>query len=124
MQLSKILAFGHDATLLHTRELILRRDGFDVVTATNRAEAGRILSQQPIDLVILCHTVLEPERQSILSLAHAYRPDLKVLVLTTASFASRSWDQDATLCTLDGPPRLLAAVHHLTLHPLHLLQAS
>jgi DNA-binding NtrC family response regulator len=124
MHLSKILAFGHDTTLLHTRELILRHDGFDVVATTNRAEAGRILSEQPIDLVILCHTVREPERQTILTLAHASRPDLKVLLLTTSCFSSHAWDRDTTLCTLDGPPGLLAAVHQLTFQPLQLLQAS
>jgi DNA-binding response OmpR family regulator len=125
MHLSKILAFGHDTTLLHTRELILRHDGFDVVATTNRAEASRILSEHPIDLLILCHTVREPERQSLLSLAHAFHPDLKVLLLTTSCFPSDRWDRySTTLCSLDGPPGLLAAVHQLTFQPLQLLQAS
>jgi DNA-binding response OmpR family regulator len=118
MHLSTILAFGHDTTLLRTRELILRHDGFDVVTATERSEASRLLAEQPVDLLILCHTLREQERESILSLAHASQRHLKTLVLVTTDYAFTSC-QDATLCTFDGPPTLLAAVHQLTSQPVH-----
>jgi DNA-binding response OmpR family regulator len=124
MHRSKILAFGHDTTLLQTRELILQHDGFDVVTASEYAEASRILSEQPVDLVLLCHTVREAERQSMLSLAHAVRPDAQVLVLVRASFDNLTQGHDATLCTVGNPRTLLAAVHELTCHSLEFLHAS
>jgi hypothetical protein len=38
-----ILIFGHDATLLETRQLILERAGFQVWTATEATEALQIL---------------------------------------------------------------------------------
>lgn len=119
MHLSRILTFGHDTTLLQTREMILRKDGQEVLTATAVDEATRILTEQPIDLLILCHTLRQQERESILSLAHTLQRGVKALVLTSTSSGYIATGLDATLCTNDGPPALLATVHQLTSHLVH-----
>lgn len=115
---SRILTFGHDPSLLRSRELLLRNEGFEVVTATEPKEATRVLTEQHVDLLILCHTVREQERQTILSFAHASDHALKALLLIAAPTGFMQSGQNSSLSTLDGPRTLLAAVHGLTDHGL------
>jgi DNA-binding NtrC family response regulator len=112
--LSRTLIFGHDTTLLRTRELILSRAGFDVLTTSDSVEASHILANQPVDLLILCHTLREPERQSILAVAHHAKPALRVLALVANATTSSADGNDATLSIFDGPERLVTVAHGLT----------
>lgn len=47
-----ILIFGHDAILLETRQLILKKAGFQVWIASEATKAVQILVTEPIDLFI------------------------------------------------------------------------
>lgn len=111
---TKILTFGHDSSLLRTREMLLSRDGFEVVSATERSEAIRLMSEQHVDLLILCHTVRDQERQSMLSLTHTPGHTTKALVLLTGTSSFIDAGLHPVLCTIDGPGSLLATVHDLT----------
>jgi DNA-binding NtrC family response regulator len=115
--LSRTLIFGHDATLLRTRELILVRAGFDVLTTFEWTEASEILANQSVDLLILCHTLRESERQSILAVAHIAKPALRVLVLAADSSGSSADGNEATLSIFDGPEKLVTVAHGLTGDP-------
>jgi DNA-binding response OmpR family regulator len=67
----RVLIFGHDMTLLKTRELILSQAGSDICITTDGTEATRILASQSVHLLILCHTLREGDRSAILSIAHS-----------------------------------------------------
>jgi DNA-binding response OmpR family regulator len=110
----RILIFGYDTTLLRTRQLILSKAGFDTLTTTQLAEACRILSGQTVDLLILCHTLHETERKSILALARVSQETISVLTLVANASSYTTDGQDGILSTLDGPDILLAALHRLT----------
>jgi DNA-binding NtrC family response regulator len=111
---SRTLIFGHDTTLLRTRELILSRAGFDVLTTSDPLEASELLANQPVDLLILCHTLHDPERQSILAVAHIAKPALRVLALVANATASSADGNEATLSIFDGPEKLVTVAHGLT----------
>ena len=63
----KILVYGNDSTLLHTRRLVLASAGFEVDTVSSLRQFRRFAdSAEPsYELFILCHTVVEEERRRI-----------------------------------------------------------
>jgi len=121
---TRILTFGHDPSLLRTREMLLSRDGFEVVSATEGAEATRLFSEQHVDLLILCHTLREQECESMLSLTHTPGHETKALVLRTPTSSFIDAGTHPVMCIIDGPSSLLATVHHLTDHSQPLSQAA
>lgn len=116
MQSSRILVFGHDPILLSTRTMILRREGFDVLTSSDLPQATRLLDQHPVDLLILCHTAHPEEQQTLLSLAHTALRDTRTLVLFAGDPGSTPSAPDPTLSILEGPHSLLSTVHGLINH--------
>jgi DNA-binding NtrC family response regulator len=101
-----ILIFGHDATLLETRRLVLKTAGFQVWTALKATDAVQILSAQPIGLFVLCRTLSNRECEGVLETAHALRPDMKNLVLGLED------RRDMFLTTFLGPKSLIALIQH------------
>ena len=114
----RVLIFGHDMTLLMTRELILRRVALEICITTDHTEATRILASEPVHLLILCHTLREAERSAILAVAHSLQKDLTSLLLVANESGNAPFGQDVTLSTFDGPYTLLAAVCRLTHTPV------
>ena len=78
-----VLVYGHDGRLLDTRRLVLSAAGLHVLTAARPEEAERLLMQQPVDLLLLCHTLSETERDAMLSDSRARWPQMKLLLVTT-----------------------------------------
>jgi len=114
----RVLIFGHDMTLLMTRELILSRAGLDVRMTTDHTEATRILASGSVHLLILCHTLREGHLNAILSVAQSLQKDLKTLILVVNESAYVPFGQHAKLSTFDGPDTLLATVCRLTHMPV------
>lgn len=114
----RVLIFGHDMTLLMTRELILRRAGLEICITTDHTEATRILASGPVHVLILCHTLREADLNAILSVARSLQRDLKFLLLVANESAYAPFGLDATLSTFDGPDTLLSAVCGLTHTPV------
>jgi CheY-like chemotaxis protein len=110
---TRILNFGHDRTLLSTRGQVLSQDGFEVVSVTDSGQAIGALIAQRVDLLVLCHTLLEPERQRILSIARTSGQETKALVLLTPSSGLIPADSPTSVCSIDGPRSLLATIHEL-----------
>jgi len=76
-----ILVFGHDAVLLETRRLILKRGGFQVWIATTATDAVQVLLTEPIELFILCQSLSPVECEHALEAAHTLRPDVENLIM-------------------------------------------
>jgi hypothetical protein len=63
----KILVYGNDSSLLHTRRLVLASAGFEVDTVSDLTQFRHFANsaEPPYELFILCHTVTEAERRQI-----------------------------------------------------------
>jgi len=103
-----ILLYGHYPTLLKTRRWILENAGFRVWTATQHAEVEDILSAEPIDLLIMGHTLSAKDCEMALAAARRLRPEMKMLVLTENSFMHFGEEQDGVASAVDGPRALIA----------------
>ena len=103
-----ILMYGTDAGLLHTRALVLQRAGYRVTAVQDwgRAEASPV-----VDLVILCHTLGQKERQKALASASDHWPAAEKLCLTKT--AAGDLDCDHTFQCLQGPEQLIRTVGKL-----------
>jgi DNA-binding NtrC family response regulator len=107
-----ILIFGHDAILLETRRLILKKAGFQVWIAIEATAAVKVLVREPIDLFILCQSLPLDECVSILKTAHTLRPDMENLVLAgeTLGLSADEADKHDTFLTTFLDPRALIAL--------------
>jgi len=110
--LSRVVLYGYDALLLSTRELLLQHAGFEVRSTSDHKQLMRLLYEHAPNLLIVCHTIPEPECHAVLMAAHAARPAPKTLVLTTRFSGPCETGEDSVL-TLDGPQTLLAAARQL-----------
>jgi hypothetical protein len=108
-----VLLFGHDTTLLRTRKLILENVQFSVEIATNAAELERALAGRPAHLLILCHSLGEPDLDRSLVCARRAQPSIKTLLLYTSSCKLCAADPDGIFCVFDGPEALVAAARQL-----------
>jgi two-component system, NtrC family, response regulator HydG len=82
---ARILVVDDEAAICLTLDMLLRRVGYSVTTATNGEEALAWLMQRPFDLLLLD---LELPGMSGLSVAHyarEYHPSAVVLFLTGSS---------------------------------------
>jgi CheY-like chemotaxis protein len=108
----KVLVYGNDPILLMTRRLILEKVGCRVLTTMEFADAMLILMNQQIDLLVVCHSLRDEERQGILETARALKPDIKTVILRFTRFRGRDISGEGAefVDGLDGPASLLAAV--------------
>jgi DNA-binding response OmpR family regulator len=107
-----ILIFGHDAILLETRRLILKKAGFQVWIATEATAAVKVLVREPIDLFILCQSLPLDECVSILKTAHTLRPDMENLVLAGETLGLSADKHDTFLTTFLDPHALIALIQN------------
>jgi DNA-binding response OmpR family regulator len=63
----RVLIYGLDPILLDTRRLILQHAGLSVEIAHGPEEFGQMTASRPYDLLVLCHTVPDEQRETISS---------------------------------------------------------
>jgi hypothetical protein len=108
----RVLCYGHDETLLHTRELILSRE-FSVEACRDLAGLSDSISRGPVDLVLICQSVSQEECDEVIERVRVESPESKVLVLHESTPGACSVHSDATMEHLEGPPELLHKIHSL-----------
>jgi len=64
--MSRILSISYDEALLHTREMLLRREGFAVESALGFSEAVQACEKSEFDLVIMGHSIPPAEREQLI----------------------------------------------------------
>ena len=104
-----ILIYGNEQLLVSTRRLILEKAGYQVFSAT-RFDSGLLaLVNERINVLLLCHSLYEQERRSILETARAVKPDVKTLVF---GFDGREVELNGagTFERLDGPAALVNSI--------------
>ena len=104
-----ILISGNDAMLLTTRRMIFEQAGYTVFTTGTLSNARLVLMNHQIDVLVLCQSLDDNDRASILRVAHLLQPEIKCASL---SFDGRevAIDDAETHRGLSGPPSLLAAI--------------
>jgi hypothetical protein len=109
----KILLVGQDVRLLGTRAAVLRKTRAEVNYCLGSQAAGRVKTERP-DLVVLCHSLLEGEAESIADEIRRCCKATKVLMVLSevgAAFALQDRKFDA-LCS-SRPDRLIACANGL-----------
>ena len=119
MQPPSILVYGREPVLLQSRHWVFEVAGFRVASAANLAKARQIAQREPIDLLVLCHTLSKDEYREAVAWADSL-PGLKRIVLLPAGAPCSEVSSEEVLNQLAGPRELVAAAHRL----LPVLQAA
>ena len=78
--MGKILSAGLDASLLFTREMVLRQTGAEIWSA--KAEpALALIEGQFFDMILLCHTLPDEDVLRMVKLVALFWPNSRVLLL-------------------------------------------
>ena len=109
-----LLLYGRNAELLYVRKLVLRSAGHEVRIATEPQAVEQMIQKACPDVLILCHTLLDPERARVLDRMLSLCPGTKALILL-AGKRSPPEGSHASLATLEGPRRLLEVVDRLAM---------
>ncbi len=79
---AKILVVDDDEDILETLSIILKRKGYDVITAPNGAEAIKIIEKEPLALIICDHKMPGISGIEVLQRASEIIPDTHRVLLT------------------------------------------
>lgn len=112
----KILLAGQDFRLLATRAAILGRTNARVVCC-NAAEALKVLEGEGFDLVVLCHSLAEPDAAGITAAAHRRWPRTRILMVVSDASGQRLYRGVEFDATSSPEP------DHLIRHVAELLEA-
>jgi DNA-binding response OmpR family regulator len=63
----RILSISYDQALLHTRELMLSREGFEMVSAVGFSAAIEACKEGQFDLVIMGHSIPPADKGAIIT---------------------------------------------------------
>jgi len=78
----RILVVDDEQSLRDLLVIMLRKEGYDVVTAGDRASAARVLSREPVELVITDVKLPDGDGIEILRHVKAASPETAVIVMT------------------------------------------
>jgi DNA-binding response OmpR family regulator len=109
--MQNILLAGQDSRLLSTRAAVLKKKTGANVICCSASEALKLVRLESLDLVVLCHSVVEEEAEMIAEEAHRSPQRPKVLLVILSSDQSREIPHrdpkfDAT--SLPDPAELIA----------------
>jgi DNA-binding response OmpR family regulator len=110
MSLAVVLAVGLDPQLLDTRRMLLQSAGYIVATARSIKEAFHLFVNGDFDLVVLCHTIPEKDRDGLTWMIRASGSRTPVVTISTLA-GQRDFFADATLET--DPSKFLGGIRDL-----------
>jgi DNA-binding NarL/FixJ family response regulator len=100
-----LVSVGQDPRLLKTRTRVLQRTGAPVVSCS--AETLGRLAEAEVGVVVLCHTLVSPQRVRVLQEIGRRWPDARVLQMVRAAVDSKVFP-GASAYVLTGKPEELA----------------
>ncbi len=110
---TSILVYGRDPRLIDTRSLLLRRAGYTVLAALSLSDVIDALPSGPVDLLLLCHSLMMEDCERAIALTRAEWPASRTLVLIAGLCGCKDVKADAFLYATEGPIKLLEAVSKL-----------
>ncbi len=84
----RILSVGCDPHLMAVRTMVLHEAGYQVDEANSRGEATRRLRSAKFHLVLICHTIPEPEKDKLVTAARRLQPGLPVVCISSYGYSS------------------------------------
>ena len=115
--MAKVLLVGKNFALLAARAAVLARTGADVV-ASDPSELATHLGNERFDLVVLCHTLKDRARHTVIANAQQRWPQVRILQILQGTQDLDSADKHANAVTLAREPGELIA------HAIELLAKS
>lgn len=102
----RILLVSRDLMVLQTRKLMLGAY-FEVSAAGRAIEAKKLLAEQPFDLIVLCYTLTDDDRQKVLEAVRLHSPEAKLLTLTITGYPAKRHDKDSFCLPAEQGPFIL-----------------
>lgn len=102
-----ILSAGRDPELMKQRNAQLLAAGFKVASATNSCEVVEKLLNGDFDLVLLCDSMPEQDRERLARIVSSYTPSTPVVLICSAEQAKQAFSGGPVKC---HPEQLLATV--------------
>ena len=114
MPKSLILCLDDDPDLLYLHRIVLERAGYDVLSASEAGEALRLLSTQPINLVITDHVMPGKSGEQFIGDMKRAHPGLPVLLLSgMPDLALEGSAADAVMQKTDGSQALVSKIRQM-----------
>jgi DNA-binding NtrC family response regulator len=111
---TSILTISRDRLLQKTRTIILQRAGYKVSAALNDKDAmGFVEAPNNIGLVLMCHSVPEASRISLVSRIKELKPKLPILMLYNG-YDPTDAKVDGSLHSLETPDAMLDMIGFMT----------
>jgi len=104
----QVLSVGLDRGLMTSRSLLLRTSGYAVHEALSRLQALTMVHSDLIDVLLICHTVPENEKQTLVSAVRKQRLLIPILCISESEFPGPSSDGCTVISNM--PAELLAAI--------------
>jgi DNA-binding response OmpR family regulator len=92
-QAARILIVDDEAAIRLTMDMLLRRHGYTVVTATSGEEALALIAQQPFDLLLLDLKMPGLSGLEVAQRAQSLQPAPAILILTGSSAIEGALDE-------------------------------
>lgn len=102
----RVLLVSTDRNLLHSRKLILGAF-FQVEGAGRIQEAEKALAQRQFDLIVLCYSLSNAERECVLALVAATEPQPRILTISSPHSRTLTAPTDLMHMLEAGPYLLL-----------------
>lgn len=111
---TSILTISRDRLLQKTRTIILQRAGYKVSAALNDKDAvGFVEAPNNIGLVLMCHSVPEASRISLVTRIKELKPKLPILMLYNGYDPTEA-KVDGSLHSLETPDAMLDMIGFMT----------
>ena len=111
---TSILTISRDRPLQNTRTMVLERAGYKVSAALNDKDAvGFVEAPNNIGLVLMCHSVPEASRISLVTRIKELRPKLPILMLYNGYDPTEA-KVDGSLHSLETPEAMLDMIGFMT----------
>ena len=111
---TSILTISRDRPLQNTRTMVLERAGYTVSAAlTDKDAVAFVKSPNTIGLVLMCHSVPEASRISLVSRIKELKPKLPILMLYNGYDPTEA-KVDGSLHSLETPDAMLDMIGFMT----------
>jgi hypothetical protein len=105
-----VLIFGYDKCLLETRQWVLQTRGYRAMIALELSQIEALPSTRRVDLLLICHSVSDSERDAAIAIAETRWPGCRHLALAADHGRMPTGILGQLLHTMDGPARLISLV--------------
>lgn len=113
MHVCRLLSVGYDPILMPVRSMLLHQAGYKVIEARSLGEALKRIKAGNFDLLLICHTVDEDERDLMIEALRFSAPVIPILCLSTTPEYS---DLNCS-AACSTAPEFLADVDHALHNP-------